>query len=84
MSNLDNVLEDVAKERERQEAKWGDQSSNSDLVWSAVLGEEYGESAQAVLHDTFGGKAAGTLREELIQVAAVAVAWIEALDARAG
>jgi NTP pyrophosphatase (non-canonical NTP hydrolase) len=33
------------------------------FIWGAILGEEVGEFHQAVLHDRFGGKAAGT-REE--------------------
>ncbi len=40
-----------------------------------VLGEEFGEVCRAVLE---GDEA--NLREELIQVAAVAVAWVEAID----
>jgi hypothetical protein len=43
----------------------------------AVLVEEVGEVARA-LNDGVG------LRDELVQVAAVAVAWIEGLDAEAG
>ncbi len=72
------VLADVATERARQEAKWGEQN-HDDFIYSAILGEEVGEAAQAVLHDKFGGKSAGTLEEELIQVAAVAVAWVECI-----
>ena len=53
----------------------------------AVLTEEVGEVAREVLtqdgrrlaRDSIGTRAA--LREELVQVAAVAVAWVEALDA---
>jgi hypothetical protein len=41
-----------------------------------VLVEEVGEVARAVLESDGRG-----LREELVQVAAVAVAWIEGLDA---
>jgi len=54
----------------------------------AVLGEEFGEVAREVLtnegrrlaRDTRGTDAA--LRDELIQVAAVCVAWCEAISAR--
>lgn len=41
-----------------------------------------GEANQAQLHNVFGGKAAGTLRDEMVQVAAVTLAFIEALDQR--
>lgn len=44
------------------------------LTWRAILAEEVAEAFAEVDHDR--------LREELIQVAAVAVQWIEALDRR--
>lgn len=70
---------DVMKERSRQFAKWGEQ--NHDLpTWMAILGEEFGELCQAVLHDQFGGHAAGTHRAEAVQVAAVAIQIIEYID----
>jgi NTP pyrophosphatase (non-canonical NTP hydrolase) len=71
----------VLDERERQDRKWGEQNHN-DFVWCAILGEEFGEACQAALHDQFGGSHAGTLREELIHVAAVATQWIECIDRR--
>lgn len=82
LDRLFRVLSDVAAERRRQRDQWGEQIEHVDLVWLGILTEEVGESAQAALHDTFGGKAAGTLYAELVQVAAVAVAWLEALHAR--
>lgn len=55
---------------------WGDRSSPdvTDIVKAAVLTEETGEVVRAVLEDDDDG-----LRRELVQVAAVAVAWLEAL-----
>lgn len=80
---MSKVLGEVAAERERQDRKWGDQSGNTDLVWSAVLTEETGEVAQAILKSQFeGGKTIADVRAELIQVAAVAVAHVEAIDTR--
>lgn len=76
------VLLDVLRERAAQDAKWGEQN-HDDFVWGGILGEEVGEACQAALHDRFGGDHAGTLRDELVQVAAVAVQWIECLDRRA-
>lgn len=71
------VLIDVHQERVAQDVKWGDQSQHPDVLWNTILTEEMGEAANAVLeHDLEG------LREELIQIAAVAVAWAEALDVR--
>lgn len=70
------------RERVRQHERWGNQSNHSNLTWLAILGEEVGEANQAQLHNVFGGRAAGTLRDELVQVAAVALAFIEAIDQR--
>lgn len=75
----------IDAERERQAAQWsgshvwgnGDCSSDGILpiVKAGVLAEECGEVARAVLdHDT------PHLAKELVQVAAVAVAWLESLD----
>lgn len=54
---------------------------------ATVLGEEYGEVCRAALEAQYAptiGSAIewrGRLRTELVQVAAVAVAWVEAIDA---
>ena len=45
------------------------------LHWSAILVEEVAEAVDAIGHDA-------ELRAELIQVAAVALAWVEAIDRR--
>lgn len=76
-----NVLHDVARERQRQDAKWGEQSHPPEW-WMAILVEEVGEAAQEVLGLRYGesAKAHGDLRKELLHVAAVAVSAIEALD----
>lgn len=71
---MKNILEEIKQERERQEAKWGEQN-HEPLLWNAILGEEFGEVSKSILErDT------KNYREELIQVAAVAVAAIECLD----
>lgn len=77
------VLEEVGFERAAQNAKWGEQN-HDDFIWSAILGEEVGEVCKAALHDRFGGEEAGGQREELLQVAAVAIAWVECIDRRDG
>lgn len=76
------VLLDISAERDRQHDAWGDQQLHADATWLAILTEEVGEAAQATLHDEFGGKASGTLYAEVVQVAAVATAWLEALHSR--
>lgn len=82
MPHLPRVFDAIRAERERQHAKWG-QQDHDPYTWLAVLGEEFGEVSQAILHDTFGGNAAGTLREELTHVAAVACQWLECLERQA-
>ena len=71
---IDEILHDVRRERGEQITKWGNQS-HIHFKWMAILSEEVGEAAQEILH---GHRS--RLRRELIQVAAVAVAWIEQLD----
>ncbi len=75
----------VDAERARQAAKWsgphawgeGDCSSRrvDETVKAAVLAEECGEASRAVLDADHRG-----LVRELVQVAAVAVAWLESYD----
>lgn len=74
------VLADVAAERRKQDAKWGPVEDNAFLVSHPmqVLTEEVGEVATAQMHES-----REHLIMELIQVAAVAVAWIELLQADA-
>jgi NTP pyrophosphatase (non-canonical NTP hydrolase) len=78
MSSLP-VLTDVGYERQRQENKWGEQNHDGG-IWLAILTEEVGEVAQAGLDNGWVGNR--HLREELVQVAAVAVKWIECIDRR--
>ena len=76
------VYAEIDAERERQRAKWGgahawgtgDCSSAAVMVpiKLAVLAEEFGEVARAVLEQD-----RAALRRELVHVAAVAVAWLE-------
>ena len=93
---FEDTADDIIAERDRQQKKWGgnhswgrgDCSSHEvsggvsadprvgDLLRSAILAEECGEVARAVID----GSPAADLRAELIQVAAVAVAWVEHID----
>lgn len=67
----------VLKECERQDKKWGENRIQNGLLWNAILTEETGEAAKEVL-EMDNEK----LRAELVQVAAVALNWIKALDRR--
>lgn len=77
------VLFDILNERKRQNAKWGEQNHDA-YRWLAILSEEVGEAAQAALHNEFGGRAKGTLRTELVQIAAVTIQWLECVDRNGG
>ena len=78
---MEDVLNQIRAERERQNKKWGEQN-HDDYRWLAILTEEVGELAQAILHDEFGGSHAGTAKTELVHVAAVAVQWLECMERR--
>jgi NTP pyrophosphatase (non-canonical NTP hydrolase) len=80
-THRDNALNDILAERKRQNLKWGEQN-HDDATWALIVGEEFGEVQQAILHDRFGGKAAGTTRAELVQLAAVCLQWLECIDRR--
>jgi hypothetical protein len=93
------VLAEIQAERERQDAKWGEQNHNDGTgsrdqqaaaglarswcqdafgsgygTWSDVLAEEVAEANAE--------SDPAKLRAELVQVAAVATAWIAAIDRR--
>lgn len=69
---MTDCWEEIARERIRQDEKWGEQN-HDDLYWLGILTEEVGEVAREVIEN---GSAPRT-DSELIQVAAVAVAWME-------
>lgn len=82
--NRREVFDLILAERDRQTLRWsgrhpwGEGDCSSDgvpmIVKAVVLGEEVGEVHRAVLEGNVGN-----LRDELVQVAAVAVAWLESL-----
>lgn len=77
----------VAAERDRQEARWGEQR-HALALWVAIAAEELGEAAQAWLAlrrlprdlPVLRLRHLAAVREEWAQLAAVAVAVIEQLD----
>lgn len=77
-----NVLVEVVRERKRQEAlkaagkfPWTCADAAPASMKLAVLAEEFGEVARAVCEKDYKN-----LREELVQTAAVCLAWLEALE----
>lgn len=72
------ALGDVLDERTRQDVKWGEQ--NHDPAWYlTILMEEIGEVAKEMLNAKFSGDGS-KMRNELVQVAAVALAMVECHD----
>ena len=118
----EKILGEIAAERVRQDAKWGEQnhpdvdrvltgrptgcrvermameynipSANSareacdhaarigQCTWAHILVEEIAEAVEAATLAQLGQGPLAALRKELVQVAAVAVSWIEAIDRR--
>ena len=90
---MKQILDDIQKERQRQTEKWGEQN-NSYPKWISILTEEVGEAAKEandyeylldkINNPTFDSVLLNqtliNLREELVQVAAVAVQIIEEID----
>ncbi len=72
------AVSDVLAERGKQFQKWGEQSHDLP-TWLAILSEEQGELAEAVLHEKFGGPEAANLFKEATHVAAVALQIVEFL-----
>ena len=72
----ESVLDLIRAERMRQDSKWGEQN-HSDLYWLGILVEEVGELAKAIIeNDGENGV------KELVQTAAVCVAWMDAIKRR--
>lgn len=72
------VFDLIHKERVRQDAKWGPKNRliiGDDSERHLILSEEVGEVAKAILEGD-------DVEAELIQVAAVAVAWLEVIRKR--
>lgn len=79
---------DVHRERIRAHEKHSasgrscEQMEAEDRYWLPVLVEEVGEVANAMIETRLGALGGyDKMRAELVQVAAMAVAWIDAIDA---
>ena len=72
-----NIFNKINAERVRQDKKWGEQNHN-DEVWHLIASEEFGEISQAVCSARFDNQELGEdFEEEVVQTAAVLVAWLE-------
>ena len=88
MSKMLKVLGEISAERTRQDAKWGEQN-HDDATWHLILAEEFGEISGDICKMVFDAKNGDdidklqeNLDKELIQAAAVIVAWVEARKRR--
>lgn len=84
MSDLRNLTDQaihlVVQERQQQDEKWGLQR-HSWPEWITILTEEVGEAAQAANNEHWHPDGdLSRLKEELVQVAAVAVAMVEHIE----
>ena len=82
------IVGQVLEERARQIEKWGTQLQNTPCQWATILAEEVGEVSRHAIeleHDAYPKNDAtidalrGMLADELVQVCAVSMAWLEAL-----
>lgn len=86
---LEQALQDLYVERQRQDRKYPP-ADHEWAAWGTILFSECGEAMQEIreltfLHPDYEHGRAGIekrLREELVQVGAVAVAMIQQIDAR--
>lgn len=94
------TLAEVREERERQDAKWGEQNHPDGTgehyatlarhhrrLCDEMFAKDRGAWAHILREEVYEALAEDNpvkLRAELIQVAAVAVSWVEAIDRREG
>lgn len=83
---VEKIIYDINDERYRQDVKFGIQNHDP-MTWCVILTEEVGEVSKAALELNFNSKLEVSCqqkikqyREEMIQVAAVAMAAVECLD----
>lgn len=67
------IFDLIEARREKQDQKWGYDRHLPDDTWFRILGEEYGEIAKALNEH----EDCAQLIDELLDLAAVAVAWME-------
>ena len=75
-----SVIERIRAERAEQDRRFGRQD-HQDTYWLAILVEEVGEvAAELQAPGPFDADRIERLKKELVQCAAVSVAWLEALE----
>ena len=71
---MEEILDLIREERRKQDEKWGGKNFLNDYSAMTILTEEIGEVAHAILEKDFKN-----MEEELVQVAAVCVKWLESI-----
>lgn len=74
------IYAQIVSERMRQDNQWGEQNHDP-VYWVGILAEELGEVAKEAIEEHLRDTSS-QYRKELLHLAAVAVAAIEALDRR--
>ena len=72
-----SIFSAIENERKIQIEKWGHRDQMDSLEWLPILVEEIGEVSKAYLECK-----PEEIRTELIQSAAVIVAWLESIEAK--
>lgn len=81
-SRLHAILNRIVEERHRQDERYGDLNHGLSVAdWIALLAEEFGEASKDAVDFRFRQQSLVLLVDELIQVAAVAVQFIEKIHA---
>lgn len=73
----ESIIEAIRMERLKQDERWGPEQDHDSGTWLAILTEEVGEVANSLLSMKDPTK---LTEAELVQVAAVTLAWLEAID----
>lgn len=78
---MEKITKEALQECQRQLDKWGVQDHHP-VIWNSILMEEVGEVSKEVNEFTFSGKIDDLkkMREELIQVIAVGISFVDSLD----
>lgn len=81
------VYGDIQRERIRQDEQWGGPEHDDRLafgMWAMILTKQAGAVANAALRWKDQGWPLKVMRDHLVKVAAVAIAWAESIDRRRG
>ena len=72
----EKAIKKIVEERKKQDKKWGEQNHHP-IYWLGILTEELGEVSKEIIDHPKGDIRGEEYEEELIQLAAVAVAALE-------